>query len=442
MHSSHAGSRANRATLYQVLQDAHGLFFSQDHFTKWLWLYLYKCLSAFWAAISLLPLSILPKLFSWQIAGLAVHLVSSLEQHKNIIHSKHCQEKSSLSNKKTLFPPKIDIPFWEFEGSYVDGLGGPYDDGDSEMTVGIGLICESGDCVILSSDIRSHNRGIVTPHDWTGKQYPFPPFDLVACIAGDTSSTHAIVSEFSGWLAGLIRFKQENRDFKIQFEHVRNALERSRKKEMRRLQVCALSSSTGLDINDWMAGTLSDGRKISNYLMLQGLRAIQEVGKGMWKKAQIIIGGFLRGKPVLIRGVGNRAAEDGPTPAFFVIGGTGAHYAQELFVRRSQSSEMGIAISLFHAYEAMQVAKKNDNTVGKMDDFTIIRRRSLSRGRVGISRFKWDHPTLRRWAKIYRKRTTKSLDSESINDMIVGGLDASTHPNSEWLGPKQMAEEL
>jgi len=436
--SGYSGSAADAATLHQVLQNAHSLFFGQDHIAERFWLYLYERLAALRAAIPLLILAGLPKLLGWYVAGWAVHGVSSREQHKIIKHSKHCQEKSALIREKSVFPPKINFPYWEFEGSYVESC---FEEENRAMTVGLGLICESGDCVILCSDIRSRSRTVSVPHDWTGKQYPFPPYDIAATIAGDTSSTHAIVSEFSAWLSALIKHKQNNKDFEIYFEHIRAALEKSRKKELRRLQICALSASIGVEVNDWIAGKLSDGRNINNYLQIQGLQVIREVGEGMWKKAQIIVGGFIRHKPFLLRGVGKRAAEDGPTPALFVIGGIGAKNAQEVLHRRGQSSEMGIARSLFHAYEAMAEAKKHDQSVGKMDSFVVIRKRGIS-GRGGISRFKWNHPILKTWAKQYKRKTTRGLERYEIDEMIREGLDPAIHPNSEWLGTREMAGKL
>jgi hypothetical protein len=95
MHSGDSGSSANRATLYQVLQNAHSLSFGQDHVTERPWLYFYERLLALWAAIPLLTLPVLPKLLSWHVAGLAVHFISPREQHNSIHSRKHCQVKNS-----------------------------------------------------------------------------------------------------------------------------------------------------------------------------------------------------------------------------------------------------------------------------------------------------------------------------------------------------------
>jgi hypothetical protein len=134
VNASYAGSGADGATLYQVLQNAHSFLFSQDHVTEWPRLYLYKRLSALWAAITLLAFPVLPKLFSWHLAGLAVHFMSSHQQHKNIKLSKHYQEKSSRKQK---FFCAAGVPVRDDSGTYrwKDGVtsgGIPYKIGVKE----------------------------------------------------------------------------------------------------------------------------------------------------------------------------------------------------------------------------------------------------------------------------------------------------------------------
>jgi hypothetical protein len=102
VNPGYSGSGADAATLYQVLQNAYSLFFGQDHVAERLWLNLHERLPALWAAISLLPLSILPKLLSGAIASLTVHFVSFREKHKSIKPRKHCQGKSCGERKKVL----------------------------------------------------------------------------------------------------------------------------------------------------------------------------------------------------------------------------------------------------------------------------------------------------------------------------------------------------
>jgi len=110
MDASNTGSGADAATLYQVLQDADGLLFGQDHVTEGLWLLLYERLLALGAAISLLALAVFPESLGWRVAGWAVHFVSPIEQHKNIESRKHCQEKSYVFREKIRIPSPRPFP--------------------------------------------------------------------------------------------------------------------------------------------------------------------------------------------------------------------------------------------------------------------------------------------------------------------------------------------
>jgi 20S proteasome alpha/beta subunit len=139
-------------------------------------------------------------------------------------------------------------------------------DGDDDMTVGIGALCEYGDCVVIASDTRVTFRGMrVDPHDKACKQYDFAPFVIGATIAGSTSSTHAVISELSGQLQKIIQAKLRNPQGEVAFEHVRNCLEAARKRELRRLQDCEMQAELGISLDQWLAGRLPDGRPFNEY---------------------------------------------------------------------------------------------------------------------------------------------------------------------------------
>lgn len=309
------------------------------------------------------------------------------------------------------------------------------------MTVGIGVICEGGDCAILASDVRvTYGKMKVSPHDWSGKQYPFPPFNFAAAIAGSTSSTHAVVSDFAGRLRELLSWKQGHAEFEIQFEHIRNALERARKKELRRLQGCAMESELAVSVNDWIAGKLPTGEKFNQYALDEGLLVLKRVKSEMESLVGIIVAGFLRERPIFLRGIGARPVEEGSTPAIYVVGGKGAGEALQVLSNRKQSIEMGIARSLFHVYEAMNAAQ-SDRGVGEPADYIVIRPRHLSAPN-GVLRYKYNHPTLIAWGKKYKLTGTESLENEFANKLVYEGLFPARAKNSEWLGPKGMAESL
>jgi hypothetical protein len=78
VYSGYSGSGADAATLNQVLQNAYSLLFGQDHISERFRLGFNEGLFADCAAISLLTTSVFPELFSYLIAGWAVHSYLSL----------------------------------------------------------------------------------------------------------------------------------------------------------------------------------------------------------------------------------------------------------------------------------------------------------------------------------------------------------------------------
>ncbi|PYV22605.1 MAG: hypothetical protein DMG27_17915 [Acidobacteria bacterium] len=110
----------NRATFNQVLQDANGLFFSQDHFTERSLMWLCESLFAVQAAITLQTVAVLAELFRLLIAAWAVHRVTSSQQRKNIKYGKHCQEQSLLAPK---FSASAGIQLHRDRGVYYSESG-------------------------------------------------------------------------------------------------------------------------------------------------------------------------------------------------------------------------------------------------------------------------------------------------------------------------------
>jgi len=309
------------------------------------------------------------------------------------------------------------------------------------VTVGIGVLCENGNCAILASDTRVTYRDMnVSPHDWAGKQYPFPPFNLAAAIAGSISSMHAVVSEFAADLKRLLAVKQEDPEFKIVFEHIRNALERARKKELRRLQACAMESELGASLDDWLAGKLPTGNPFNELALQWGLGVLNRVKEKMPTRVGIIVAGFILDNPIFMRGIGAEPVEEGSTPAIYVVGGQGACEAQKYLIDRKQSIEMGIARSLMHVHEAMKVAK-NDKGVGEPSDYVVMRPRTVATPN-GMLRFKWNHPQLEKWSEEYKLLGTEALELRFANDLVNGGLYPERIQRSQWLGPKALRDVL
>ncbi len=296
------------------------------------------------------------------------------------------------------------------------------------MTVGIGVLCDNAESIILAGDMRATYRGMaVAPHDKTGKLYDFAPFTLAAAIAGSTSSTHAIVSELSMYLREIINAQIEQPNKYVYLEHIEKALEMARKKELRRLQECEIHAQLGCDLNDWLAGKLPTGQPMNEYAHKWGVTVLKGVRNDFRNKVGIIVAGFLKSGPVFLRGLGFEPVEDAASPANYVIGGLGATEAFKVLIKRGQNVEMGIARSLFHVYEAMKAAKV-DAGVGDPASYIVMRPWSVARPQ-GMLRFHPDHPMLKQWSKAYR-RDSSPLEIPWANNLIYHGI--SSGKNQEY----------
>jgi hypothetical protein len=320
----------------------------------------------------------------------------------------------------------------------------PVPEGD-DVTVGIGVLCEGGDCAILATDLRvTYGRTKVTPHEKAGKLYSFPPFNFAGAIAGSPSSTHAIVSELSGQLRNLLKAwviaREKKPEIQIQFEHVKNAIEFARKKELRRLQACAMESQLGTGLADWLAGKLPDGRQFNEYAHREGLRILKGVRTEMPFQCAFLLVGFLREHPLFFRGLGAEPIEETATPAIHVIGGQGARDAIQHLINRHQHVEMGVARTLLHVYEALKIAR-TDRGVGEPSPYMVMRPWSRPRPN-GRLRFAADHPLLQQWSKEYVLRDTESLENTFANELANRAMVADISKPSQRLGPKSLQVEL
>ncbi len=312
------------------------------------------------------------------------------------------------------------------------------------MTVGIGVLCEAGECAVLASDTRvCYGTTKVDPHERAGKQYSFPPFNFAGAIAGSTSSTHAVISELSGRLRKLLKAwitqREKNPNIQLFLEHISRAIDIARKRELRRLQSCAMEA-LGVSLADWLAGRLPDGRPFNEYAHREGLRVLKHVKDEMQFQCAILIVGFLRDSPIFFRGIGAEPLEESSTPGIYVIGGKGSVAAMQHLIDRRQSIEMGIGRTLLHVYEALKIAR-NDKAVGKASDYTVMRPWSHARPN-GRLRFPAEHPLMQQWIADYALRDTEGLENNFANELIDRALIADRSTPSQQLGPKRVQSEL
>ena len=268
------------------------------------------------------------------------------------------------------------------------------------MTIGIGVLCEDGDCMLLASDLRVH-RG-TTQHDYAGKQWDLlPPFTGAAAVAGKLSLCHDIVSELTE------RLNQLEAEPDIRVEHVENAVNDARLHILRRRTNWQLRSELGISLSQLHTGKTKSGRLLSAETVRRGC----EIVKNTPLEAQLIIAGYF-GKPDDRRAAWMKIdrkqdIQSTTTPGFFVIG-SGATYAYDHLDWRRQNVDSRLPSSLLHMYEALKQATR-DRYVGLPMAYVVIKRDGT------VMRIEANHPTLRNWAKHYKRRNdTISLDNSTI----------------------------
>ena len=290
------------------------------------------------------------------------------------------------------------------------------------VTVGIAAMCEEGDTFVLGVDVRAtYGTSPIPPSDECGKMFDVPPFDLISCIAGSVPQTEAIFSEFCNQMQ--IHAK-ENRT--IKFEHVRNAFEFARKKELRRLQECKFLEELHISLHDWLAGKVPDGRPLDKLGFDYGRLLLQQVKENF--NNGLIVAGFANGERIFLKGYKTRPVEEASSPHIHVIGyQPAAIEAMRLLTRRGQNIEMTLQRTLYHVHEAMLTAKKfGDKMVGMPAAYAIIRDRRAKRPN-GVSRFHADSTVLKDWLRAYKRRDdTSSLDTLTAEIMVRNQLRVHT----------------
>jgi hypothetical protein len=221
------------------------------------------------------------------------------------------------------------------------------------MTVGIGTLCQSGQCILMATDMRgSFEDPAFPPHEYLGKQYPLPN-NFNVNTAGAKVICQSIASELYTQIEKLADEPQVHHD------HIRNAI--------RDAQFLEFSYRVDHELRFHLATTLEQWKAIPTTTLLY--RRAQRLMRTYYLNAQLSVGGFLSdGNPVLLTMHGNEPAE---MEDLSVIG-RGTDPALEVLVRRGQQPHMGIVRSIMHVYEALEAAKLKDRYVGKCEAMVVL----------------------------------------------------------------------
>jgi hypothetical protein len=233
----------------------------------------------------------------------------------------------------------------------------------TEVTVGIGVLAESGRIAILSCDMRTtYPQSNVVPHDDTGKQWDFPlPFTATACVAGVMSVCQPLTDELAAQLKRVAKQKV------IYNEHVEDAIDTARFRVQYRRVDWEFKMNYGITFSQWKRGKVPGGQ-----LDPLILKAGQLLIANTQFPAEILVAGYVNGRILFYKASGRRQLEGSSSPGIFVIG-TGGQLAMDHLTRRSQNLDCSLARSVLHVTEALDAARKEaSGTVGPPSNLVII----------------------------------------------------------------------
>jgi len=272
------------------------------------------------------------------------------------------------------------------------------------MTVGIGVLCEEGTCVVLASDSRvSWPKNRIKSHEESGKQWDFPFFSVAASVAGTLSSAQPFVDELTVQICKLA--EQE----KVYCEHFENAIDYARYRHLLRRVNWQMRKQLGVTYSEWLTGKIPAG-KLDPLALKAGMAIFEQTTLPV----QMIIGGFLKdGRLIFYKADQKNHLEVATSSGLYTIG-SGAEIAMDRLTRRSQTIECSLPRSLLHIHEALEDARRADKYVGNPSAYMVIKKDGH------MTRFPADSHLLKGWASAYSKRaSTWSLQNNKVVEQQV-----------------------
>jgi hypothetical protein len=278
---------------------------------------------------------------------------------------------------------------------------------EPEVTVGIALLSENSDTIILGTDLRSTIPGMLTPNEQTGKAWDLPePFDGGIATAGILRDCQPFVDQL------YVNFAKLRKTNPLYSEHIETAIDEARLRVWTRRANWAMKTSYGLSIKQWLTKKIAS-KKLAPMFVEAGRLLLQ----GIPFKAEALVAGYCRGQVFFYKASGKRVLEGSVAPGIMVIG-TGGALALEHLNRRQHNAGCSFARALLHMVEALEAARKEpNNTVGEPSRFLVIHRDGT------MAQFFPDAPTLLGWKRSYADRdSTWSLQNTKVADIQAKGM--------------------
>lgn len=227
------------------------------------------------------------------------------------------------------------------------------------MTVGIGVLCEGGDCIVLAADTRGSygDTAHLPTHEQTGKQIDLP-FNFFASIAGDVAVCDALVSEL------YAQFEKLQDVDELFFDHVRIAIREAQLYEFANRVDHVLATTLGTRLDEW--------KKFEKATL--HYRRCQRAIRRYQLPTELIVAGYASSGPVLITTLYNDPPEGGTLATI----GSGYKLALELLTERGQQPHMSAQRSMVHVAEALEKAR-GQKDVGSPADYVVITPKSVRR---------------------------------------------------------------
>ncbi len=222
------------------------------------------------------------------------------------------------------------------------------------MTVGIGLLCDGGNRIFLTADMRA-SYGEVSQNDQTGKLFELP-FNFCGAISGTIGWCSEVLSELHHRMGKLT-------EAEMSIEKLREAIQESYSR------IFLLLAKEEL----WNGFKITVDQYLHDKQLVRSIRNHAEAAlKAIEVDVDMIVGGFVGTSPVLLVANGGTIvtirAEISPGNAVI---GSGSIAALNWLNYRKQNNMCGLAHSLLHLTEAKQFAQV-ENTVGPLRQIVLL----------------------------------------------------------------------
>src|SRR3984893_7336054 len=232
----------------------------------------------------------------------------------------------------SLYERRVSARIWR--GSHIRSPRTLGKDG-KRLTIGIGLACESGNCLILVADTRgSYESKRIRLNEEVGKQFQLPA-GFFACIAGRVVYCESFIAYFPPSLEDA-----KIDPLKVIHDDIRGPMRTAQANTVRDLYDNAMLKESGMRFDEW--------------------KELMEKDEGMYKRGfqifsriempiELLVGGFAQGNFVLLKMHNKELIEI--VPSFDTIG-SGADFARNKLNDRAQNLHMSFQRSVLHVAEA------------------------------------------------------------------------------------------